>query len=62
MSTFLGWVSSNLILALLNLKMYIYFIPKIPIVETYFVVLFLRKKTFLKIISTTGIYLLFLHR
>lgn len=41
MSTFLGWVSSNLILALLNLKMYIYFIPKIPIVETYFTVLFL---------------------
>lgn len=62
MSTFLGWVSSNLILALLNLKMYIYFIPKIPTVETYFTVLFLWKKTFLKIISTIGIYLLFLHR
>ena len=62
MSTFLGWVSSNLILALLNLKMYIYFIPKIPIVEIYFAVLFLRKETFLKIISTIGIYLLFLHR
>jgi hypothetical protein len=38
MSTFLGWVSSNLILALLNLKMYIYFIHKIPIVETYFTI------------------------
>ena len=62
MITFLGWVSSNLILTLLNLKMYIYFIPKIPIVETYFTVLFLYKETFLKIISTIGIYLLFLHR